>query len=45
MASNKQQIKWQEVKETTKKLENGLFLSGLSRDKRIKTEQNKQTNY
>jgi len=50
VASNKQQIQWQEVKETTGKLENGQLLSGcgfvqniappsLSRARRIKMEQ------
>jgi len=50
---NKQQIKWSEVKETTGKLGNGQLQSGcgfiqniapllLSRDRRIKMEQNKQ---
>jgi len=48
VASNKQQIQWKEVKETTGKLGNGQLLSGrgfvqnipsLSRDRRIKMEQ------
>jgi len=50
VASNKQQIKCLEVKETTEKLENGQLLSGcefvkntappsLSRDRRIKMQQ------
>jgi len=52
VASNKKQIQWWEVKNTTEKLENSQLLSGcgfiqnivpllLSHDRRIKMEQNK----